>query len=478
FMPRMLEEGKYTLYAYTDKMLSYGDTNVFVQPIRIRNKIGRKLEAEALVSDTGQLVRGSKVQVMARVRESGKLAKNVDGEYELTSGGETIKYGRLSTNELGEAFINFTYPKLADEQSLKVKLLFTRGNDYAEHSLNLPHEGNPLKVNIHPEGGQLLAGVGGKVVLEVLDIHGNPVETELLVKNTGQLVSKVKTDKQGIAIIYLKPETGSSYTVETTGKKKQIIPFPQIIKPAGYSLKLYKSKEQCTVTVYNKNQSGNALLILRSAKVVLWSKLITVTPGDSLNVAVPVADFPKNILSLSVFDQDNKSQAERLFLNREEEDYKVTIQTDRQDYGLQKKLTVTLQVTDVQGNPVVANVSVSATEKYRIDSAAYRNILESWYYRPFGRINENRFLSVKSATELDGLLMAVNWPDNQWESISDYVSRGPALQLEHTDGAIGQVVFKHHPLFNINSDVKKHRKIYIQSVKNHGSLSKVIQGDV
>ncbi|MBB5438331.1 hypothetical protein HDC92_002006, partial [Pedobacter sp. AK017] len=32
FMPRMLEEGKYTLYAYTDKMLSYGDTNVFVQP--------------------------------------------------------------------------------------------------------------------------------------------------------------------------------------------------------------------------------------------------------------------------------------------------------------------------------------------------------------------------------------------------------------------------------------------------------------
>ena len=478
FMPKILEEGKYTLYAYTDRMLSYGDTNVFVQQIRIRKHTGRKLEAEAGVSDTAQLVRGGKVQVMARVRESGRLAKNVDGEYELRAGEKTIKYGRLTTNQLGEALINFTYPKLVDDESLKVKLLFTRGNDFAELSLNLPHEGNPLKVNIHPEGGQLLAGVAGKVAIEVLDIHDHPVSTELLVKKAGQLLFKVRTNKQGIASVSLKPETNSSYTVETASKKKQTIPFPQVIKPEGYSLKLHNSKDQCTVTVYNKNQSGNALLVLRSAKEILWSKPITIAPGDSLNVPVPTAGLPKNILSLSVFDSENKTQAERLFLNREQEDYKVTIQTDRQDYGMQKKVTVTINISDAGGNPVVANLSVAATEKNRIDSADYRNILQSWYYQPFGRAKGNRFLSTKSVSELDGLLVAGNWDNNRWSKISAYLPQGPPLHLDHTDGAIGQVVFKYHPLFNPNSDVKKLRKIYIQSVKNHGSLNKVIQGDV
>src|SRR5690554_35164 len=60
-MPKILAEGKYTLYAYTDRMLSYGDSNLFVQPIRIRKNTGRKLEAEARISDTTQLVRGGKV---------------------------------------------------------------------------------------------------------------------------------------------------------------------------------------------------------------------------------------------------------------------------------------------------------------------------------------------------------------------------------------------------------------------------------
>ena len=453
-MPKILEEGKYTLYAYTDRMLSYGDTNVFVQPIRIRKHTVRKLEAEAGVSDTAQLVRGGKVQVMARVKESGRPVKNVDGEYELRAGEKTIKYGKLTTNQFGEALINLTYPKLADDESLKVKLLFTQGNDFAELSLNLPHEGNPLKVNIYPEGGQLLAGVTGTVAIEVLDIHDSPVSTELLVKNAGQLLFKVRTNKLGIASILLKPETGSSYTVETAGKKKQLIPFPQVIKPEGYSLKLHNDKDRRTVTVHNENQSGNALLVLRSAKEILWSKPITIAPGDSLNVPVPAASFPKNILSLSVFDSENRPQAERLFFNREQEDYKVTIQTDRQDYGMQKKVTVTVNISDAEGNPVVANLSVAATEKNRIDSADYRNILQSWYYRPLGKGRLSRLVSAKTGNERDGLLAAGNWRDNQWSKISSYLPKGRPLRLDHTDGAIGQVV---------STGKKKIKEIYMES---------------
>ncbi|WP_316813538.1 hypothetical protein [Pedobacter heparinus] len=435
-----LEEGKYTLYAYTDRMISYGDTNVFVQPIQIRKMTGKKLEAEASVADTTRLIRGGKVQVITIIRESGKLAKNVKGEYELLAGEKAIKYGRLSTNLFGEAFINFTYPELKDNQSLKINMLFRRDNDYAELSLNLPHEGNPLKVSIYPEGGQLLAGVSGKVAIEVLDIHQNPIPTELLVKNAGRLIAKLRTNKQGIATLSLKPELGATYTVETAGKMKQTIVFPEIIKPAGYSLKLHMNKEEIEVTVYNKNKADNALLVLRSAKEVLWSQSLKIPPDDSVKVPVPAAGFPKNILSLAVLDGQNKPQAERLFLNKAQEDYKVRISTDRKDYGLQKKVTVTVKISDTAGNPVVANLAVGATEKNRIDSVGYRTILQSWYYHHFEHASRNRLLSAKSANETDGLLMVNTWGNNQWKTISDYQPTGLPLRLDNTDAAIGMVI--------------------------------------
>jgi hypothetical protein len=441
-LPERLTEGNYSLYAYTDRMLSYGDTNVFVQPIRIRKNIGRKLEAEALVSDSVQLVKGGKVQVMARIRESGGLVKKVKGEYELIAGEKTIKYGRLTTNEFGEAFINFTYPELANNQSLKVNMLFSRDNDYAELSLNLPHEGNPLKINIYPEGGQLIEGVSGKVAIEVLDIHQNPVSIELLVKKAGQPIGKIRSNKQGIAMINLKAETGSNYTVETaSGKKKQTtVRFPPVIHPEGYSLKLQNNEEQATVTVYNKNKPENALLVLRSSNEILWSKTITAASGDSVKVSIPAAGFPKNILSLAVLDGENKPQAERLFLNRTQEDYKVTISTQQKDFGLQKKVTVTINIADTRGNPVVANLSVAAIEKSRMDSTQYRTILQSWYYRPFEQANRSRLKSAKSANAMDGLLIANCWLNNSWSKISTYLPKGPPLRLDNTDAAIGMVI--------------------------------------
>jgi len=468
-LPERLTEGKYTLYAYTDRMLSYGDTNVFVQQIRIRKTTGMKLEAEAMVSDTTQLVKGGKVQVMARVMEGGKSAKNIKGEYELISAGKTIKYGRLNANQFGESFINFTYPDLADHQLLKVNMLFTRDNDYAELSLNLPHKGNPLKIAMYPEGGQMVSGVAGKVIIEVLDMYQNPVSTELLVKKAGQLIAKISTNKLGTGSIILKPEAGSSYTVETTdGRKEQIVAFPEHVKPQGYSLKLYNSKDQCRATVYNVSQPENALLVLRSNKEILWSKSITIPSGDSISVTIPAADFPKNILSLAIFDHENKPKAERLFLNREEDDYKVTILIDRHTYGMQKKVRITVNITDTQGNPVVANLSVAATEKNRIDSARYGTILQSWYYRPFGQASTNRILLAKSASEIDGLLMAGNL-DNQWSNISNYISRGLPHRLTNTDGALGVM---------IPPGKKKITRFNIRPLKSGLSLSKAIQENI
>ena len=151
--PKVMLEGNYTLFAYTDRMLELQDTNIFVQHFEIKRLIGRRLAAEASVSDTSQLQAGGQVQVMVKVNERGTPIENINGEYQLLDGDKEIKYAKLKTNSFGEAFINFEYPVKQKNSFIKLKILFTQQADYVELSLKLPHhkpkiptsETSPLK---------------------------------------------------------------------------------------------------------------------------------------------------------------------------------------------------------------------------------------------------------------------------------------------------------------------------------------------
>jgi len=453
---KTLPEGKYMLYAYTDEMISHGDTNVFVQPIRIRQSIGKKLEAEAMVTDTTKLIRGEKVQLLAKVKASGRMAKNIKGEYELVAGGKVIKDGGLRTNEFGEAFINFTYPNLPDDQSLQVNMVFNGSNDYAELSLNLTHEGNPLKVNIYPEGGHLIQDVPNRVAIQILDIFQNPVSTEIQVKDNGKVIAETRTGKHGIALINVKSKSTSRYTIEVTTKKGwHTVDFPLSMEPNGYGLKVQNNKDGLEAIVHNRGVKGDAMLALRSKGTILWTKLLRINPGDSAKFQVPAENFSKNIISLAIFDQNNNVQAERYFFNKEKEDYNVSIHTNEQDYGMRKKVTVKLRVTDIHDNPIIANLSVAAVEKKRIDTAVYKTILDVYHYKqkPSNKIKESLLESDKSLTHLNEILLTMQW-NPSWKSILTY-EVGKKKILQDTDGVFGKVI----PL----QKKQKPKEIFIQS---------------
>jgi hypothetical protein len=437
--PKILLEGSYMLYAYTDRMVSLNDTNVFVQPIRIRQATGRTLQVQATVIDTAQLKKGGDVRVKTTLRSGGSLLENVGGEYQLLAGGKELKHGRLKTNVSGEAFINFTYPQLPDDESLQLKMLFTRQSDHAELALNLPHRGNPLTVNFHPEDGTLTAG--GRVSVEVLDIHGNPVSTKLLVKRGGAIMDSLHTGRQGTALWKVPTDPNMRYTVMTAdgkGERELVVPPPN--ETAGYSLKLYSGSTGYRGLVRNSGPSGKALLLMRSLDKVVWSHPVNVKSGDSLSIDFPAINLPKGMWNLALFDHENKLQAERLFLNKQKEDYKVTIHTEQQDYGTKKKVTVRLQVVDAAGNPVIANLSVSATEKNRVDSTTFVSILHSKYYGGFATGLRNRLLSAGPGEDMDNLLLGRYWPHNQWKDILSHTGTGAPVRIPNTKGTTGLVV--------------------------------------
>lgn len=440
-IPADTRNGNYTLYAYTDRMLNFDEHDAFIQPITIRADAANMLVAEASVADTTKLVRGSNVSVVVRVKDVTGFFKGIHGKYQLMDADTILKTGSATTNNSGEAIINFTYPRLANNRTLKFRASFKRNNDFAEVLLNLHHEGNQIKLNIYPEGGHLVAGINNKMVVQAVDINNYPVNTDITLFNNGKIITHAKTNNQGLAVFNFQPLANAAYSFDITsaGKNNIHIPFTQKIEDHGYGLVLKKLNGRALLTLKNQGEGGQIVLVLRNAEAIISSQQMAVPGGDSTTISLPLNSKRKEVVSAAIFNTDGQLMAERIFMSKPADDYTFTLKTDAASYGMRKKVNLDFNITDSEGNPVESNLSVAVVEKNTIDKTTYSNILNRYYYRALNGTDRNAYLSAKTEADMDAWLITKKWWQNRWEQVVDYTSRGPAKLFKYADGVAGYI---------------------------------------
>ncbi|MEJ6979252.1 hypothetical protein WG906_02245 [Pedobacter sp. P351] len=472
-LPDTLKDGNYYLYAYTDRMINFKEEDIFVQNVRVQRNVAKRLQANASVTDTANIKRGQNIEVVIQLSEGIKLLKGIRGKYELIDDKTIIKSARITTNNFGEAFINFKYPQLADEKSLKVRAIFNRNSDYAELELNLRHETNPLKIKLFPEGGHLLPGFSSKVVVEALDINKYPVSTWLSLMENDRLIKRFKTDKYGTGSFLLKPSKNAIYTINYTDGKKSSASYPVLVEDKGYALSVVHQGDRLIASIKNHGEVENAVLVFRTIEDVLLAKSIVIPTGDSVVVPFVFKDIPKNVVSVFVLNEAGNVLCERLVLNKPgKEDYNVNIRTEQLSYGPRKKVIVNIEVKDSDGNPVTSNLSVAAVEKSRIDPEAYRTILSSYYYRFLDGTNCNRYIPATIEKDIDNLLITKHWLNSSTQYIANYTSIGPVHLIENTGGITGSVKSLYKRKFDLkNLTILSKEKGVIVPVNANGSFS-------
>lgn len=438
-IPAKTRNGSYTLYAYTDRMMNFDEHDAFVQSITIRDDAANMLIAEASVADTTKLIRGGNVAVVVKIKDATGYLKGIHGKYQLLDADTVLKTGAATTNSMGEAVINFTYPRLANNRTLKFRASFKQKNDFAEVLLNLHHEGNQTKINIYPEGGHLVAGIGNKMVVQAVDINNDAVVTDISLLNGSTTVAHVKTNSQGLAVINLQPVANAAYHFEiaSTGKNNTHIDFTQPVEEHGYSLALKKLNGRVVLVLKNKGEGDQVTLVLRNAERMISNQQMLVPAGDSTTISPPLTLMKKDVLSAAVFNAEGKLMAERLFLNKTAEDYTVAIKTDADSYGMRKKVTLSFNISNSEGKPVEGNLSVAVVEKNTIEKATYSNILNHYYYKALNGNNMNAYLSAKTESDMDALLITKKWWHNGWDTVLNYTPRGPAKLFKYADGVAG-----------------------------------------
>lgn len=438
-IPETLPDGKYYFYAYTDRMISLNPNDVFVQPITVCKNIVSRLEAEASVTNLKKVHRGDKVEIRTRVK--GLSGKTLKGKFSLWVGEQLFKKGSLSTNRLGESYVRFTYPKIDNTEMVRCEIQFTQDNDLAELTLNLRHEGNSANVNVYAEGGHFIEGLPNHAVFEILDDNKNPMDVPLDLMDGSKIIGRVHTNKYGLGSIPFIPRQNSDYTLAVHDNDTTTLhEFPGQIESSGYGLRMEAGKKSPVAILTNRNRSDSSTLVLRTMDKILWSQSVSLKNGDSIHIDLPVEDQSKSILNLAVFDTISTPSAERFYLNKSADPYKVIFSTSKAVKKGQTALKVNLSVMDSDNNPVATNLSVSIVEKNTLNKTSFRTILQSYNFK--NMFHPGVMVYNELEPDFDDRLITMNWGSKSWSNILRYQPTGYIRLLENTAGFSGVVTPK------------------------------------
>ncbi|GAB3998043.1 Plug domain-containing protein [Spirosoma daeguense] len=226
-----------------------------------------------------------------------------------------------------------------------------------------------LDVQFLPEGGQLVAGIEGRVAFKALDASGRSVAIKGFVLNTQKdTVIGFASRHLGMGFFTFKPEPEQVYTafVQTTNGSLETYSM-LAVQPQGVTMQVDNLSNKDNVIVYvihNKSSAdANATLTLvaqtrgqmvQAAKIPVVKKMLV--------VRLPRKEFPEGIAQLTIFDETSKPVAERLVFIDKREQINVQLSTAKPLFRNRERVAVAVTTTDADGKPVAANVSLSAID--------------------------------------------------------------------------------------------------------------------
>ncbi len=290
---------------------------------------------------------------------------------------------------------------------------------------------NNISVRFFPEGGSLVEGLNSLVGVKAEDAAGNGVVLKGAVLNTtGDTVSRFSSDTLGMGMLSLLPLSGQTYKAWFNYKGTEyVVALPQpLIK--GLSLSVRKSDTLVTAFVCANNiaaadyQGHNLTLIARHGGKAIFAKAMALADNQAV-LRVSASLFPEGISSITVYDDQNKPNCERLVYIHHPDKAPLTIATDKPGYQPKGKVTLKLKLADTsaKANLSLAVVDAGVVPKQEGNIANYLLLsseLKGDIAHPeryFDTTNVNR------SKQLDLLLMTQGWRDFVWRRVADSAIR-------------------------------------------------------
>lgn len=361
--------------------------------------------------------------------------------------------GKLLANSASPLFQStakgsFEIPAEFNGNVLRVKV-FTRwslNDDPAflyEKDISI-NQNNPIKkevpmvktrVDVFPEGGELLLGISSRVAFKATDNYGIPVKIKAILYNDkNKALDTLKVKHDGMGSFFIKPNPGEAYIIKWTDPmgKSGTTGLP-VAKKEGVSLSVRTTNEfaivkvERTATVPEQMKMMN--LVVHMNQALLYKVSLNATDRNILSANLPISELNTGVVQFTLFAADGVPIAERIaFVNNRYHEFGAKLIPQLTTLTRRGKNVFDVYVSDT----TVTNMSVAVTDASLESPLSERTILSDLLLSNEirGRVYKpGYYLSSDSDSvmaNLDLVMLTHGWRKIDWARIKE--GKGPELK--------------------------------------------------
>lgn len=381
----------------------------------------------------------SKVVYVDLIDPEGQLAKSwtlhtdkvMDGDFRFNA---TFKPGvyqfRAYTNFMRNQSREYFFTK--DISIFDYTLNTENGDTQVEiDSFQSNRQKQDIQLTFFPEGGDLINGLSANIAFKANDLSGTPKDVVgEIVDQTGQIITKIKTNHAGLGLFNLIPRSADQYrAIIQNGAKTFTFPLPKA-RPRGMVMRVNNRKTEKIFIDLKANPST----LLEEAYLVGHVRGQIFCFLEDLEAGVPIvfdkSTLPTGIVHFTLFDSQDQSIAERLIFNELGlNPALLEINQDPTGYTTREKITLALNDLSTTRDWETINLSLAVTDQSVVNYPAFGAVLPSYLLlesdlkRPIP--NPEFYLREMDNTKrfwLDLWMMTHGWRRFNWQELQGEVS--------------------------------------------------------
>lgn len=401
--------GTYTLRAYTNWMLNFGEDYIFKKTIAISKAAGNPLLVKANFKQTGNKVDAQLVFSLL----DGRIQAFKDVDLKVMNGKRSLSNDKVMTGADGSVKVNFTLPEGAGVLSIQAA---TAGSGLLNIPVNINRKEN-TDVQFMPEGGQLVAGLKSKVGFKAIGEDGKGVAiTGNVLDSKGNKVAAFASAYAGMGSFEFTPAANEIYTARIDGiAKAYSLPA---VKLNGTTLAVnLRTPDSLQIHIATTaDTKGPYYLIAHSRGVVCYAQSVYNFP---LNKKIAKNLFPSGIVRFSLINPANLAVNERIAFVNHRDEMRISAVAHQTQYGIRDSIALAIKVTDKNGAPIAGSFSVAVTDNDQVKPDSLGgNILTNLLLTSDlkGNIEEpGYYFTGNNETDLDNLMLTQGWVGYDWK---------------------------------------------------------------
>jgi len=225
-----------------------------------------------------------------------------------------------------------------------------------------------IDLQFFPEGGHMVADIAGKVSYKAIGSDGQPRTVSGKILNSeGATVATLSTFDRGSGFFQLTPAKGGRYIAALDDGRQYHLPE---IVDIGY-----------TITVNNLDQKSIKVFVQASEELRArpfyvvghmrqknyFNNKFKFEHEPMLKFEVPKSELIGGVLTLTLFDLNNKPWCERPIFISQKEELVINTKINADKFRKRGKVILDIQVTDFKGQPITTKLSLATTDPGQVE---------------------------------------------------------------------------------------------------------------